>query len=140
MNILARPKLHEYYWNYPNRIHYSSNHIYDCFIVITFFVSLVFILLLFLNLTFHKPLTSNSDSVRCGRHTQISACSSSHMNEIGGTKIQRTSDPGSGSCTCSAYSDVVGSVPIVTISHTRETRRWRRPRELRSPATNLSGH
>ena len=130
----------KYYWNYPNKIHYSSNHIYDCFIVITFFVSLVFILLLFLNLTFHKPLTSNSDSIRCGRYiTQISACSSSHMNEIGGTKIQRTSDPGSAGCACS-FSDVVSSVCIVTISHTRETRRWRRPRELQSPATNLSGY
>ena len=130
----------KYYWNYPNRIHYSSNHIYDYFIVITFFVSLVVILFLFLNLTFHKPLTSNGDGMRCGRYTaQISACSSSHMNEIGGPKIQRTSDPGSGSCICSS-SDVVSSVPIVAISHTRETRRWRRPRELQSPATNLSGH
>ena len=130
----------KYYWNYPNKIHYSCNHIYDYFIAITFFVSPVFILLLFLNLTFHKPLTSNSDGFRCGRYTtQISACSSSHMKEIGGTIIQRTSDPGSGSCVCSSI-DIVSTVCIVMITHTRETRRWRRPRELQSPATNLSGH
>ena len=130
----------KYYWNYPNRIHFSSNHIYDYFITITFFVSLVFILLLFLNLTLHKLLTSNSDSIRCGRHTQISACSSSHMNEIGGTIIQRTSDPGSVCCTCSSSSDVVSTVSIVAISRTREIRRWRRPRKLQSRATNLSDH
>ena len=97
------------------------------------YFSLVFILLFK-----HKPLTSNSDGVRCGRQTQISACSS-HMNEIGGTKIQRTSDPGSAGCVCSS-SDVVSSSLIVAISHTRETRRWRRPGKLQSPTTNLSDH